>query len=40
MSIPASDRTIIRELANRVAEIAADPHQDEMRALWLKANHL
>jgi hypothetical protein len=40
MSIPASDRTIIRELAKRVAEIAADPHQDEMRALWLKANHL
>jgi hypothetical protein len=40
MDISAHDRNIIRELAKRVAEIAADPHQDEMRDLWRKVNRL
>jgi hypothetical protein len=40
MGVSAKDREIIRDLAARVAEIAADPHQDEMRELWNKVNHL
>ena len=38
--ISASDRTIVRDLAKKVAEIAADPHQDRMRDLWAKLNRL
>ncbi len=40
MDVSAADRTILRDLARRLAEIAADPHQDEMRTLWNKVNHL
>jgi hypothetical protein len=35
-----SDRIILRELAARVAEIAALPVQDEKRALWRRLNAL
>ena len=34
------DRTVIRELARRVAEIAARPVQDERRDLWRRHNSL
>ncbi|MHC4561446.1 MAG: hypothetical protein ACYS8X_01590 [Planctomycetota bacterium] len=40
MEISAKDRDIVRDLARQVAEIAADPHQDQMRELWNKVNHL
>ncbi len=35
-----TDRTIIRDLARRVAAVAADPVQDERRALWRAQNAL
>jgi len=35
-----ADRTILRDLARRIAEIAADPVQDERRALWHAQNAL
>ncbi len=38
--IAASDRTTLRELAKRVAEIAADPVQDERREIWYAQNAL
>lgn len=38
--IPASDRQILRGLAQRVAEIAARPIQEERRRLWRKHNSL
>jgi hypothetical protein len=38
--ISASDRIILRELARRVADIAAMPVQAERRALWKKHNVL
>ncbi len=34
------DKTILRELARNVAEIAADPVQEENKALWKKVNSL
>lgn len=40
MTLPARDVSILRELARRVAEIAADPAQDEKRALWYRVNRL
>jgi hypothetical protein len=40
MSISKTDMSIIRELAARVAEIAALPAQDEKRALWRRLNAL
>jgi hypothetical protein len=40
MQIPANDKAIVRDLAKRVAEIAADPYQDQMRDLWSKVNRL
>jgi len=40
MSIREKDRTILRALAKRVAEIAADPVQQETRQLWRKLNRL
>ncbi len=40
MSISATDRDTIRELAKKLAEIAADPHQDATRELWKKVNRL
>ncbi len=36
--IGASDRTVIRELASRVAELAALPVQEESRRLWRRLN--
>jgi hypothetical protein len=36
--VSSHDKTIIRELAARVAEIAALPAQDEKRRLWRKLN--
>ena len=40
MRMTARDRTVLRELARRVAEIAALPVQAERRALWVKQNRL
>jgi hypothetical protein len=40
MTIYEKDRTILRELASRVAEIAAFPVQEEKRRLWRKLNGL
>ena len=36
----ATDRSIVRELAGQVAEIAALPVQEEKRRLWRKLNAL
>ena len=36
----SNDRTLLRDLAKRVAEIAALPVQDERRQLWFKQNRL
>lgn len=38
MTIQAKEKTIVRELAARVAEIAALPVQAEKRAMWRKLN--
>jgi len=38
--VSAQDRAVIRELASRVAEIAALPVQEEKRRLWRKLNAL
>ena len=38
--INQSDKHILRELARRVAEIAAEPVQEERRQLWKKINSL
>lgn len=38
--ITDADRTHLRELASRVAEIAADPVQDERREIWYAQNAL
>lgn len=38
--ITTDDRNIIRELASRVAELAALPHQEETRARWRNLNGL
>jgi hypothetical protein len=35
-----TDRTLLRDLARRVADVAADPIQDERRALWRAQNSL
>jgi len=35
-----NDRSILRDLARRVAEVAADPIQDERRTLWRAQNRL
>jgi len=40
METSAKDREIIRGLAKRVAEIAADPYQEQTKALWRKLNRL
>ena len=40
MSIPAPDRTLLRDLAAQVAEIAALPVQEETKALWRALNSL
>ena len=37
-TIPASDRTIIRELTKQIAELAALPVMDETKTLWRKLN--
>jgi hypothetical protein len=38
--IEKHDRTVLRELAHRVAEIAADPAQEERKTLWRSINSL
>lgn len=40
MRVSDKDKSVIRELARRVAEIAADPIHDEKRALWKRLNNL
>ncbi len=35
-----NDRTVLRDLAKRIAEIAAQPEQDERRRLWYAQNSL
>ncbi|MFH1570305.1 MAG: hypothetical protein ABIL09_20095, partial [Gemmatimonadota bacterium] len=40
MSIPDRDRQLVRRLAARVAEIAADPANDRRRDLWIRLNRL
>jgi hypothetical protein len=39
-SINAHDRTILRDLASRVRQIAADPIMERRKALWKKHNRL
>ncbi len=39
-AVSPRERTIIRELAKRVAGIAADPSQEIKKRLWLKHNAL
>lgn len=39
-TISDRDRTIVRDLAHRVAEIAADPVQEERRRIWYAQNAL
>ena len=39
-AIPTSDKTIIRELALQVAELAAQPVMEELKTLWRKLNSL
>src|SRR5690554_6211009 len=38
--ITDADRRILRDLAKRVAQIAAEPVQDERRAVWYAQNAL
>ena len=40
MSMPENERAMVRDLAKQVAEIAADPIQQETRELWTKLNRL
>ena len=40
MAIPNRDRSILRDLAQRVAEIAARPEQAEKARLWTVCNDL
>jgi hypothetical protein len=40
MSVPASDRQTLRDLAEEVAEIAALPVQEERKELWRRLNNL
>lgn len=40
MPVPERDRTILRHLAHRVAEIAHLPVQQEKRELWIRLNRL
>lgn len=40
MSLSLQDRTYLRDLASRVAEIAADPYNDERRRMWYRHNDL
>ncbi len=39
-SIAQQDRRVLRELGKRIAEIAADPLQQESRKLWTRLNRL
>jgi hypothetical protein len=39
-AIPDKERRVLRELAARVARLAALPRQEEMRRLWLRHNRL
>ena len=39
-TMPEPDRTILRDLARRVAEIAAEPVQEERRRIWYAQNAL
>ena len=38
--IAHSDRRVLRDLARRVAELAADPVQEHRRAIWYAQNRL
>ena len=38
--IAEEERRVLRELAARVARLAARPRQEEMRRLWLRHNRL
>ncbi|NQV00474.1 MAG: hypothetical protein HQ538_07075, partial [Parcubacteria group bacterium] len=40
LKIGKKDRKVLKTLAKRVAEIAADPIQDEKRKLWYSHNEL
>ena len=40
LSISAKDRSLIRDLARRVAEIADDPINDQKRDMWTRLNRL
>ena len=39
-AIGVEERRVLRELAARVARLAAEPRQEEMRRLWLRHNRL
>ena len=40
MSVPAEDKRIIRDLAQKVAEIAGNPVHDQKRDMWMRLNRL
>ena len=40
MEISAKDRTVVRDLAKRIAEVADSPEMHEKRAMWKKHNSL
>lgn len=40
MALPGKDRSLLRELAKRLAEVAADPVQSEKSELWRRLNRL
>ena len=40
MGFPDKDRTIVRELARQVADVAHLPVQDTKRAMWTRLNRL
>ena len=40
MPISAADRGILRDLAKRIAEIAAEPIQKQREQMWVKLNTL
>ena len=40
MAASQHDRTVVRELARQLAEVAADPVQAEKAELWWRLNHL
>ncbi len=40
MTVCAKDKSVIRNLAKKVAEIASDPRNDQKRDMWIRLNRL